>query len=97
MVPPRQYMMNMVSQQLVKHQKPNAATIVTGDFNSKWGLDAQHSSDKAFNSWAEAAGLVNGAYEVVTALKIPLLTKSKRDGGTWIDHLLHTYRQNNIL
>ena len=58
MVSPRQYMMNAISQQLVKHQTSNATTIVTVDFNSKWGLNVQHRSNKAFNSWTEAAGLV---------------------------------------
>ena len=34
---------------------------------------------------------------MATALKLPLLTRITREGGTWIDHLVHTDRQNNIL
>ena len=50
MIPPRQYMMNMISHQLVKHQASNAASIVTGDFNSNRGLEAKHMAIKHFNA-----------------------------------------------
>ena len=87
--------MNTISQQLVKHQSSNAPTIVLGEFNSKWGQDG-HRGDKAFHNWTVSAGLVNGAYDVFTALKLPLVARSSGDGGTWIDHLLHTDVYNNI-
>ena len=96
LVPPRQHMINTISRQLVKHQTSNEATIVLGDFNSKWGVEATHRGDKALNSWAEAAGLVNGPYEVAKTLNLQLLTRVTIEGGIWIDYILHTDRQNNI-
>ena len=89
-------MMNMISRQLVKHQASNEASIVLGDFNSKWASAFTHRGVKALNSWAEAAGLANGQYEVAMTLKLQLLTRVTSDGGTWIDDILHTDRQNKI-
>ena len=53
-----------ISQPLVKHQASNEASIVMGDFHSKWKLEASHRGDKAFNSLAESARLSNGPSEV---------------------------------
>ena len=57
---------------------------------------ATYRGDKALNNWAEAAGLVNGPYEVAKTLSLRLLTRATSEGGTWIDHILRTDRQNNI-
>ena len=45
---------------------------------------------------AEASGLVNGPLAVATTLKLQMLARVTSEGGTWIAHILHTDRHNNI-
>ena len=62
---PRQYLMDCAMAQIVKQQANHEnATMVVGDFNCKWGVDAMTRQDSALNAWAKEAGLANGEYDL---------------------------------
>ena len=52
--------------------------------------------DKDLVSWTDAAGLANGPYMLAATLQMQLLIRVTSEGCTWIDHILHTDRHNNI-
>ena len=83
--------------QLAKQQANHGnATMVVGNFNSRWGQDALTRQDRALNEWAEEAGSVNGGYELAQRQEFPIVTWSNFKGGHWIDHILHFSRHQNI-